>query len=79
MNVVFVRCVQLIQWYGTILGNPSSYCKLQTSILRHLEVDNGLGVMARHFNPSTWETEVGGSGQPDLHSETLSQKEVHSV
>jgi hypothetical protein len=36
-------------------------------------------VVAHAFNPSTWEAEAGGfqlsSGQPEIHSETMFQKE----
>jgi hypothetical protein len=40
------------------------------------------GVVAHDCNPSTWEAEAVGSwvpGQPGLHSETLSQKQVLEV
>jgi hypothetical protein len=39
--------------------------------------NNKLGVVVHTYNPSNQEAEAGGSrvlGQPELHSETLSQK-----
>ena len=51
-----------------------------------------LGVVAQAFNPSTWEPEAGGflssrlawstkwvPGQPELHRETLSQKDKNKT